>query len=468
MREPTTPPELPNWPEDDSSESFVMIQTSTGEGRKRIRFFFGLGTFMIVGALLISTAPVWLTAVQREKDQLFPPPPYTGPVLAMTEQNESTLWGINYNTGQTVWSFKPISSQSQPILVGKTIVAISGDSLVGIALQSGKRVWQIQHAYIDNPPVLSLGNAQQIIAWYPTASDQTHSVYQAIDGQTGQVKWRYQSDGADYPMLPNNGKAQYFCTIDPVTDQEVKAQALALDDATGKTLWTTRTVQSGTKTQGGSCFVTAKQIFIDLHGATADDVWAFSLADGQPLWNRTIPNSIAFDEDRLYATNWYFDQPQTTPPQFTAYDAATGKQLWQISEQLQILAFQPTTSEDNGILGAKTPNGIAGVDITTGTVRWRFDAQEQGGNPITYWLGVFDGGNTIFYYNQRSLYAIDSATGAVRWQHTLAQVGQENPVVNLLYRDKRVYLTIPHALHVYDATTGKQLWGNSRALYPLG
>ena len=39
MREPESPPELADWPEDDSPESFVIVHAAEGDERKQRRRF---------------------------------------------------------------------------------------------------------------------------------------------------------------------------------------------------------------------------------------------------------------------------------------------------------------------------------------------------------------------------------------------------------------------------------------------
>lgn len=129
----------------------------------------------------------------------------------------------------------------------------------------------------------------------------------------------------------------------------------------------------------------------------------------------------------------------------------------------KILTGSPALSGDSAYIGVRDDNGVAhnsvlAVDIATGRQRWRVhtDAQIEGSPAVA--------GDLVYATSVRgTVYALDSATGAIRWQHRVGNPGDRTwsyqaPTVE----DATVYQAYSTqggaALVALDAASGAVRW----------
>jgi outer membrane protein assembly factor BamB len=109
----------------------------------------------------------------------------------------------------------------------------------------------------------------------------------------------------------------------------------------------------------------------------------------------------------------------------TAYDAASGKQLWQkpgssLMPMFTTHSFSPII--DRGLvifhLGGHDEGAITAFDVNTGDVRWSWRGDGPGyGSPV---LAEFGGTRQIVTITQGKLVGVDVATGALLWERPFA------------------------------------------------
>ena len=105
----------------------------------------------------------------------------------------------------------------------------------------------------------------------------------------------------------------------------------------------------------------------------------------------------------------------------TAYDAASGKQLWQkpgsaLMPMFTTHSFSPIIDGDRVIfhLGGHDEGAITAFDLNTGDVRWTWRGDGPGyGSPV---LAEFGGTRQIIAITQSKLVGVDVATGALLWE----------------------------------------------------
>ena len=105
----------------------------------------------------------------------------------------------------------------------------------------------------------------------------------------------------------------------------------------------------------------------------------------------------------------------------TAYDAASGKQLWQkpgssLMPMFTTHSFSPII--DRGLvifhLGGHDEGAITALDVNTGDVKWTWRGDGPGyGSPV---LAEFGGTRQIVTITQGKLVGVDVATGALLWE----------------------------------------------------
>jgi outer membrane protein assembly factor BamB len=122
----------------------------------------------------------------------------------------------------------------------------------------------------------------------------------------------------------------------------------------------------------------------------------------------------------------------------TAYDAATGKQLWQnrgtgALPMFTTHSFSPLI--DRGLLivhrGGHDDGELAAFDINTGDVRWRWNGDGPGyGSPV---IAEFGATRQVIAITQKLLVGVDAATGALLWERPFASPNNTNSVTPLVH-----------------------------------
>jgi outer membrane protein assembly factor BamB len=122
----------------------------------------------------------------------------------------------------------------------------------------------------------------------------------------------------------------------------------------------------------------------------------------------------------------------------TAFDAATGKQLWQKpgSEPLPLYtshAFSPIVDGTQVIfhVGGHEQGALTAFDVNSGDVKWRWAGDGPGyGSPI---IADFAGTRQIVTITQGKLVGIDAANGSLLWERPFVSGNSTNSITPVLY-----------------------------------
>jgi outer membrane protein assembly factor BamB len=122
----------------------------------------------------------------------------------------------------------------------------------------------------------------------------------------------------------------------------------------------------------------------------------------------------------------------------TAFDAATGKQLWQKpgSEPLPLYtshSFSPLV--DRGLVifhvGGHNQGALTAYDVNTGAVKWSWNGDGPGyGSPILAELG---GTRQVVTITQGKVIGVDAANGTLLWERPFVSANSTNAVTPVLY-----------------------------------
>ncbi len=189
-------------------------------------------------------------------------------------------------------------------------------------------------------------------------------------------------------------------------------------------------------------------------------VYALNAQSGALAWKATLADPLfghyplVVDSSRVYATT-----TSNTNKLLTAFEAASGQQLWSISASTQDITV---LGESGGILVALEGNDtLAGFTATNGSRVW------QAMVPRTFSFDTAIGGGNVYAYAPdpvSELYAFRISDGSALWH-----VSTDRTLDTFSASGAAVYATfmIPNNGHplggviAYSANTGTKLWENT-------
>ena len=253
-------------------------------------------------------------------------------------------------------------------------------------------------------------------------------------------------------------------------------------------------------------------------GSEPPDLRAFNATTGAALWTTMAPGTCQFSgqpvhhTDRVIAGLLCPGADSTSTGKLIAVDAATGAILWitnydQAISDLAVGADGTVYAVSNGISGFDLVISILAVDATTGRILWVTTAPGENGlappvvggglaythsktaataydartgrlvwrtslvaiDPCCGTIGdpVLAGGTLYVGGDTDVLYAINAATGAIRWQHQFPFSNLDGPGPRPAVANGVVYLSWPSGatatLYALDATTGATRWSKAFA-----
>ncbi len=122
----------------------------------------------------------------------------------------------------------------------------------------------------------------------------------------------------------------------------------------------------------------------------------------------------------------------------TAFDAATGKQLWQKPGTMPLPfynshAFSPLV--DRGLVifhtGGHMQGALTAFDVNTGAVKWSWPGDGPGyGSPV---IAEFGGTRQLVTITQGKIVSVDPATGTLLWERPYVSANFTNAVTPVVY-----------------------------------
>lgn len=123
----------------------------------------------------------------------------------------------------------------------------------------------------------------------------------------------------------------------------------------------------------------------------------------------------------------------------TAFDAASGEQLWQKPPppvpQMYHTAMSPVVEGDLVIVhvGGQDDGALTAFDVATGQVRWSWDGDGPAyGSPLVFTLG---GVRQVVTFTQRNFVGVSLATGELLWRRPFETPSQTTAQTPILYED---------------------------------
>lgn len=418
--------------------------------------------------------------------------PATGPAAAdgafVVVTTSGVVFAREAADGAVRWSRPwPADIGVAPVASGGTVVLADGDTLVGLTAETGEERWRtpldgsvVGLATTDGGVVAATGRELVTMApgdgaerWRhavdgtvvtpPGVGDGTVAVglssgdVLAVTLEPGERRWRT-GIGAEPRFAPAVGHGHVYVESGP--------RLVALDGENGTQGW-----QVGTDyTVAAPPVTTADGVYLATLNEDAEPAWTGTPrpgATGTPtpvgedtMWLEADLISLSTDDGTErwrtgFRETYSFTSgpPEELPLAATddlvllglvgdllAHDAATGERAWEAA----VDSVTPAMSD--GVLST----GRVGIDLTDGSVRWRF----RTGRGVNAAPAVV--GNTVYAgSDDHYLYALSANTGAIEWAVPTEGLIRASPAVG----EDAVYVgTQNGSLYAFDRSDGAERW----------
>jgi outer membrane protein assembly factor BamB len=178
-----------------------------------------------------------------------------------------------------------------------------------------------------------------------------------------------------------------------------------------------------------------REILHALNADTGAKVWesgyqaAFQISSAAARHEKGPKSTPAFADGKLYTlgmTNIV-----------TAFDAATGKQLWQKpatqAQPLYHTGMSPLVDRGLVILhvGGHDKGSLNAYDAATGAVKWHWDGDGPGyGSPM---VADIEGTRQVIVLTQENVVGVAAATGELLWKRPFSTPYSQNAITPILY-----------------------------------
>jgi len=146
----------------------------------------------------------------------------------------------------------------------------------------------------------------------------------------------------------------------------------------------------------------------------------------------------------------------------TAFDAATGKQLWQkpgsTPQPLYHTSMSPLV--DRGLVivhvGGHNQGSLNAYDANTGAVKWHWDGDGPGyGSPI---VAEFEGTRQVITLTQSNVVGVSASTGALLWKRRFETQFTQNCITPVVYDRTVIVSGLDKGVTAFKVLKKNGLW----------
>ncbi len=265
--------------------------------------------------------------------------------------------------------------------------------------------------------------------------------FYAVNGATGSLIWKYKAEGSFVYSSPTYANGTIYAGN---TDGYV----YAFHPATGNVKWKRQLATTG---------IESDAVCVDgtVYVGTNDDVLhALDTANGQTKWTFLTGNNISASPTVSNGTVYF----GSSDGRLYALDAASGNLKWYYQTGAMINQSGPALVD--GVIYVGSRDGfVYAIRATDGSLVWKFDtggiSLEQSSPTVANGIVYIGGWYDMSFTRPGSLYAIDAATGNLRWEKLTGTGISSSPFV----ADGKVFITADDMkIHVLDAATGSSVW----------
>ena len=174
-----------------------------------------------------------------------------------------------------------------------------------------------------------------------------------------------------------------------------------------------------------------------LDAATGKTIWRTDYAAPFQVFAATAKHGPGPKSTPAFANGRLFSMGMTSI--VTAYDAATGRQLWQKPATKQQPMFHTAMSpvvDGNSVIihtGGANDTAFSAYDVATGSVKWEWKGDSPAyGSPIVVDLG---GTRQVVSFTHQNLVGLSAATGALLWTRPFTTPSNTTAQTPIFYKD---------------------------------
>jgi outer membrane protein assembly factor BamB len=197
------------------------------------------------------------------------------------------------------------SPSTEPVVVGDTLLAVSGNALHAARLPGVDGLWKVEGGTSLSPPVV----AGQRVMWL-SAGGGGGGTLRAIDLGNGEEQWKASLPGAGGVIV---GKDTVYAN-----------PASAFDLDTGERLWQ---AESGVEGSGGPALSASGDVLFAGSSGGSGSVAAFQASGGEEIWRTGLDGDGVKPGDRLWADGDVVIAPLLSDD-IVGLDAETGEEVW--------------------------------------------------------------------------------------------------------------------------------------------
>ena len=332
-------------------------------------------------------------------------------------------------------------------------------ALVKLNATNGKVIWRYatNGSHIPAPATVANGTVY--------VGTQDGSVY-ALHATTGAVLWHFQTQAAvlSSPTVDNG-----FVYVGSSDSYLYKLQA-----SDGTLLWRKNMGLATAIVTVNTVAISNNVVYVSSSDNTAHSyLFALNASDGTPLWSTQVANQLFTTPVVVHGTI-YIDSsalqqqggPDIKDSYVSAFNAATGKQLWRSDKIGNYIPAPPTVTNNVVYIGSQDGNLYA-FDATSGKRLWRYNAggamyaSPQVTDGVVY-VGITAtstanpaGSSTDTTTSQSAIAAVLASNGTQLWKHPLDQYEGTSLVVS----QHVIYVGAgSDFVYALSATNGAQIW----------
>jgi outer membrane protein assembly factor BamB len=196
----------------------------------------------------------------------------------------------------------------------------------------------------------------------------------------------------------------------------------AVEEGTGRVRWAFDA--------GDSAFLGPRVDDVVLVAPLYGRLIALAIDTGEPRWSLTLDVSEAagtpsLANDTVYLPTTYPGEGDTTAPRLHAIDIHTGERRWltNLEAGTDLQWHQPVLTDELVLLtdtlahpGSAPTSWLHAIDRATGSIAWRFDLEDD--QQGFHFQQPLTNADTVYAVSSGNLFAIDLATGDMRWGRT--------------------------------------------------